>query len=68
LLLEGSVLKTQSLEDIMTKSYNSRKASVLFNNVAQHRNHIKFWKWMKQSGGGSIPGNLEKNNRRVWNY
>ena len=60
LLLEGSDLKTQSLEDIMTKSYNSGEVSALFNNVAQHWNHIKFWKWMKPSGGGSIPGNLEK--------
>ena len=33
----------------------------LFNNAAQHYNHIHFWKWMKKGGGGDkIPGKLEK--------
>ncbi len=33
----------------------------LFNNAAQHYNHIHFWKWMKPNGGGNkIPGALAK--------
>ena len=33
----------------------------LFNNAAQHYNHIEFWKWMKKGGGGDkLPGKLEK--------
>ncbi len=33
----------------------------LFNNAAQHYNHIQFWKWMKKDGGGDkLPGKLEK--------
>ena len=28
------------------------KNAGLFNNAAQHYNHIHFWKWMKKDGGG----------------
>ena len=30
----------------------------LFNNAAQHWNHIEFWQWMKPKGGGAMPGEL----------
>ena len=37
------------------------KNAALFNNAAQHYNHLHFWQWMKPNGGGDkIPGNLEK--------
>jgi superoxide dismutase, Fe-Mn family len=48
-----------SLEEIVKKSFGTNAG--LFNNAAQHYNHIHFWKWMKPSGGGDkIPGELEK--------
>ncbi|TDQ63858.1 Fe-Mn family superoxide dismutase [Maritalea mobilis] len=56
-LLEGSGLEGKSLEDVVRESFG--KNAGLFNNAAQHYNHIHFWKWMKPNGGGSIPGDLE---------
>jgi Fe-Mn family superoxide dismutase len=56
-LLEGSGLEGKSLEDVVRESHG--KNAGLFNNAAQHYNHIHFWKWMKPNGGGAIPGNLE---------
>lgn len=56
-LLEGSGLEGKSLEDVVRESFG--KNAGLFNNAAQHYNHIHFWKWMKPNGGGSIPGKLE---------
>lgn len=57
-LLQSSDLKGNSLEEIVKRSHGSNPA--LFNNAAQHYNHIHFWKWMKPNGGGtSIPGALE---------
>ena len=56
-LLEGSGLEGKSLEDIVTGSFG--KNAGLFNNAAQHYNHLHFWNWMKPNGGGAIPGNLE---------
>lgn len=57
-LLQNSDLKGNSLEEIVKRSHGSNPA--LFNNAAQHYNHIHFWKWMKPNGGGSsIPGALE---------
>ncbi len=57
-LLEGSGLEGKSLEEIVKESYG--KNAGLFNNAAQHYNHIHFWQWMKPNGGGNIPSNLEK--------
>ena len=38
-----------------------RKDPGLFNNAAQHYNHLHFWQWMKPNGGGDkLPGNLEE--------
>jgi Fe-Mn family superoxide dismutase len=57
-LLEGSGLEGKSLEDVVTGSHGSNAG--LFNNAAQHYNHVHFWKWMKGDGGGTdLPGALE---------
>lgn len=57
-LLEQSDLKDLSLEEVVKQSHGSNAG--LFNNAAQHYNHIHFWHWMKPNGGGtSIPGALE---------
>mgnify|MGYP000315480609 CR=1 FL=1 len=54
-LLEGSGLEGKSLEDVVRESHG--KNAGLFNNAAQHYNHVHFWKWMKPNGGGtSLPG------------
>ncbi|WP_295806198.1 superoxide dismutase [uncultured Nitratireductor sp.] len=48
-----------SLEDVVKQSHG--KNAGLFNNAAQHYNHVHFWKWMKKDGGGkSLPGALAK--------
>src|SRR5665811_1339366 len=57
-LLEGSGLEGKSLEEIVKGSFG--KNAGLFNNAAQHYNHMHFWKWMKPNGGGAIPGTVEK--------
>ena len=49
-LLEKSELKSETLEDIMLNSFDNGNVGPLFNNVAQHWNHIKFWEWMKPNG------------------
>jgi len=56
-LLEGSGLEGKSLEEVVKASHGTNAG--LFNNAAQHYNHIHFWKWMKKDGGGAMPGNLE---------
>jgi Fe-Mn family superoxide dismutase len=46
-----------SLEEIVKQSHGKNPG--LFNNAAQHYNHVHFWKWMKKGGGGtSLPGKL----------
>ncbi len=50
-LLQNSGLEGKSLEDVVRESHNNNPG--LFNNAAQHYNHIHFWKWMKPGGGGS---------------
>lgn len=57
-LLKGSGLEGKSLEDIIKQSYGKNVS--LFNNAAQHYNHSEYWKSIKPSGSGKIPGNLEK--------
>jgi superoxide dismutase, Fe-Mn family len=59
-LLEESDLKGKSLEEVIVGSYNGGAGGGLFNNAAQHWNHVEFWNWMKPNGGGAIPGELEK--------
>jgi len=56
-LLEGAGFEGKSLEETIKGSFGSNPA--LFNNAAQHYNHLHFWNWMKPNGGGAIPGNLE---------
>src|SRR5882757_5278039 len=51
-------LSDLSVEEVVKKSFGTNPG--LFNNAAQHYNHIHFWKWMKAGGGGKIPGKLEK--------
>ena len=46
-----------SIEEIVKQSHGKNPA--LFNNAAQHYNHLHFWNWMKKDGGGtSLPGKL----------
>ena len=59
-LLDESDLKDKSIEEVIRASYNDGAPGGLFNNVAQHWNHVEFWNWMKPNGGGAIPGDLEK--------
>ena len=56
-LLEGSGLEGKSLEEVVKGSFGTNAG--LFNNAAQHYNHLHFWNWMKPDGGGAIPGDLE---------
>jgi superoxide dismutase, Fe-Mn family len=47
-----------SVEEVVKKSFGTHAG--LFNNAAQHYNHIHFWKWMKKDGGGTkLPGKLQ---------
>lgn len=57
-ILAGTPLENKSIEEIVVASHGSNPG--LFNNAAQHYNHLHFWKWMKPNGGGKIPGRLEK--------
>lgn len=56
-LLVGSGLEDASLEDVVKGAFG--KNAGLFNNAAQHYNHVHFWSWMSPNGGGAIPGALE---------
>jgi hypothetical protein len=57
-LLKGTEWENKSLEDVVKGSFG--KNAGLFNNAAQHYNHLHFWKWMKPQGGGDkIPGALK---------
>ncbi|MEX6505908.1 superoxide dismutase [Jiella sp. M17.18] len=58
-LAEKAGLGGLPVEEVVKKSYGSDQA--LFNNAAQHYNHIHFWKWMKPNGGGkSLPAKLQQ--------
>ena len=58
-LLKDTEWAGKSLEEIVKGAFG--KNAGLFNNAAQHYNHLHFWKWMKPNGGGDkIPGELEK--------
>ena len=57
-LAEAAGMANNSLEDIVRASFGTNAG--LFNNAAQHYNHIHFWHWMAPNGGGkNIPGNLQ---------
>ena len=55
-ILAETDLKNESLENIVIKSYGNNAG--LFNNAAQHYNHLHFWKMMTP-GGSKVPSNLE---------
>ncbi|VTZ26762.1 superoxide dismutase, Fe [Methylocella tundrae] len=57
-LIKDSGLDGKSLEDVVKDSFG--KNVPLFNNAAQHYNHLHFWNWLKPNGGGAIPGKIEK--------
>ncbi len=58
-LLEGSGLEGKGLEDVVKESFG--KNAGLFNNAAQHYNHLHFWKWMAPNGGGTnLPGKVQQ--------
>ena len=49
-LAKEAGLEGQSLTQIVKQSHG--KHAGLFNNSAQHYNHLHFWQWMKPNGGG----------------
>ena len=57
-LLEGSGLEGATLEEIVVQSYGKPNLAGLFNNAAQHWNHIAFWQMMTPDGGGEPGGDL----------
>jgi Fe-Mn family superoxide dismutase len=55
----GIDVSNANIEDVVRQSFG--KNAGLFNNAAQHYNHIHFWHWMKKGGGGNkLPGKLAK--------
>ncbi len=56
-LIEGTGLEGKSLEEVVVGSHGKHPG--LFNNAAQHWNHIEFWKWMTPKPT-AMPGELEK--------
>jgi Fe-Mn family superoxide dismutase len=58
-LAEEAGMSDKTLGEIVVASHGTNAG--LFNNAAQHYNHVHFWKWMAPNGGGkSIPGELMK--------
>jgi Fe-Mn family superoxide dismutase len=55
-ILAETELKNETLENIVIKSHGNNAG--LFNNAAQHYNHLHFWKMMTP-GGSKVPSNLE---------
>ena len=56
-IIEDNNINFDNLESLVKNSHSSNQG--LFNNAAQHWNHIEFWQWMKPNGGGNIPSELE---------
>jgi Fe-Mn family superoxide dismutase len=57
-LAEENGMAGKPLEEIVVASHG--KIPGLFNNAAQHYNHVHFWHWMKKGGGGNkLPGKLQ---------
>src|ERR1700739_1471502 len=58
-LMKGTSFEGKPIEEVVKSSFFGTPS--LFNNAAQHYNHVHFWKWMKPNGGGDkMPGFLEK--------
>jgi Fe-Mn family superoxide dismutase len=57
-LAEENGMSGKSLEEIVVASHG--KIPGLFNNAAQHYNHVHFWHWMRNGGGGKkLPGKVQ---------
>ena len=57
-LAKGTEWENKPVEEVVKGTFGKNPG--LFNNAAQHFNHIHFWKWMKKGGGGdTLPGKLE---------
>ena len=50
-------ISDDNVNDIVMNSY--QKNAPVFNNVAQHINHVHFWEVMKNNPNGKIPSELE---------
>ena len=60
-LIAGSGLENMSLEEAMVAAHKDPAKAGLFNQLGQHYNHMHFWNWMKQNGGGTkMDGALEQ--------
>ena len=56
---EGTKYAGKSIEAICKEAFANKDQPVV-NQIGQHYNHIHFWNWMKQGGGGKkLPGKLE---------
>lgn len=51
-LAEKAGWADKSLEEVIVASFKDPAQAGLFNNAAQHWNHVHFWNWMKPNGGG----------------
>lgn len=59
-LIDKAGLQNKTVEEIIKLSFGKADMAPLFNNVAQHWNHVHFWNWMKPNGGGTkLPGALD---------
>ena len=59
-MIVGTGLENLSLEEAMVAAYKDPSKAGLFNQLGQHFNHIHFWNWMTENGGGNkLPGSLE---------
>ncbi|MEP1206681.1 MAG: superoxide dismutase [Rhizobiaceae bacterium] len=57
-LADEAGMSDKTLEEIVVASHGTNAG--LFNNAAQHYNHVHFWNWMAPNGGGtSLPGDLQ---------
>ena len=57
-LAAAAGMENESVEQVVKQSHGSNAG--LFNNAAQHYNHIHFWHWMKPGGGGTkMPETLQ---------
>src|ERR1700739_1957280 len=56
---KNPALQGKSLEEIIKTSHGNADMAPVFNNAAQHWNHILFWQAMSPQGG-KLPGKLEQ--------
>ncbi len=52
-MVSGTDWEGKDLEEVVKGAYQNDQA--LFNNAAQHYNHLHFWQWMAPNGGGEPP-------------